>query len=566
MSQPPPYNRQASFTNLQALNPAGQPPGNLMDAEYNAIKTTLDAIDANLVLIQKDDGTLANQSVGPEQLSSEFLLGFTPPRPWATATSYSSSPASTVLHGTGLYICLVSHTSGNFNTDLGAGRWLLVVDLSTIPILTASQIGVTPDAGLVTSDVQTSLNAIDAGKAALSHTHPSSQISDSTAAGRAMLVAANVAAQQTLLGLGALAYLNTAPAVTNISAQLGFTGRISSTVPATTNDFTPTGWASNAVLQVTAALSFTITGFGATTDGDVKFVQNVSTFPMTLIPNSASSAAANRIGGPRPVVVGPGQAVLLQYDSVNTLWRIMSPIGGEPVRGSLRNLRVGNVANFLGDSAPGTPNSQAYINVDEIVLEDTNARPWTVSTVALIADATVVGANGIDAGSLANTTWYSLWVIGNPLTNTVAGLIGTSATAPTLPSGYTFKARVGWMRTDGSAHFLKTLQYGKTARYAAVAALPSMTTGSSTTTVAVANFVPTTAVKIALVLRSEGATTGAVSIAPNNTITAPPLRWAINANGGNDVIGEFMLEGSNVYYVSSGGASTGLDAYGWEDS
>jgi hypothetical protein len=51
-------------------------------------------------------------------------------------------------------------------------------------------IAVTPS-GSLTSNVQTSLQALDSGKAPISHTHPSSAISDSTAAGRALLTAAD---------------------------------------------------------------------------------------------------------------------------------------------------------------------------------------------------------------------------------------------------------------------------------------------------------------------------------------------------------------------------------------
>jgi hypothetical protein len=69
----------------------------------------------------------------------------------------------------------------------------------------ASQIAVTPS-GALTSDVQTSLQALDTGKAPLSHSQLSSTISDSTAAGRALLTAADVPTQQTLLGMTVLGF------------------------------------------------------------------------------------------------------------------------------------------------------------------------------------------------------------------------------------------------------------------------------------------------------------------------------------------------------------------------
>jgi len=61
----------------------------------------------------------------------------------------------------------------------------------------------------------------------------------------------------------------------------------------------------------------------------------------------------------------------------------------------------------------------------------------------------------LDTGSEAANTWYSLWAIHNPTTVTTAGLLSTSATAPTMPSGYTKKRRVGWIRNDASSNFLK---------------------------------------------------------------------------------------------------------------
>lgn len=53
----------------------------------------------------------------------------------------------------------------------------------------------------ISTATQTALNA----KAASTHTHPASDISDSTSAGRAVLTAANAAAQRTALGLGTVA-------------------------------------------------------------------------------------------------------------------------------------------------------------------------------------------------------------------------------------------------------------------------------------------------------------------------------------------------------------------------
>ena len=57
----------------------------------------------------------------------------------------------------------------------------------------------------VSTATQTALNALSAAKANAVHTHESTALTDSTAAGRALLTGADAAAQRTTLGLGTMA-------------------------------------------------------------------------------------------------------------------------------------------------------------------------------------------------------------------------------------------------------------------------------------------------------------------------------------------------------------------------
>lgn len=88
----------------------------------------------------------------------------------------------------------------------------------------------------------------------------------------------------------------------------------------------------------------------------------------------------------------------------------------------------------------------------------------TVSAGSLSISATTSGANGLDTGTIAANTWYAVYVIYNPTTMTSAGLISLSGTAPTLPSGYTYMARVGWVRYGASA-LVPSIQYGNRAMW-----------------------------------------------------------------------------------------------------
>src|SRR3546814_12831159 len=62
VAQPTPYTRQYDFTDHSTNSPTTPQPGVHLDAEFNAVKLTTDQIRANLALIQRDDGKIANRS------------------------------------------------------------------------------------------------------------------------------------------------------------------------------------------------------------------------------------------------------------------------------------------------------------------------------------------------------------------------------------------------------------------------------------------------------------------------------------------------------------------------
>ncbi len=76
------------------------------------------------------------------------------------------------------------------------------------------------------------------------------------------------------------------------------------------------------------------------------------------------------------------------------------------------------------------PTYQADIDVDELILQNEDGVCIRVPSVNLTVDITASGANGLDTGSEANSTWYYEWVIFNPTTEVTAGLLSTSSTFP----------------------------------------------------------------------------------------------------------------------------------------
>lgn len=76
-----------------------------------------------------------------------------------------------------------------------------------------------------------------------------------------------------------------------------------------------------------------------------------------------------------------------------------------------------------------------------------------------LAWAAGTGNGALDTGSIAISTWYHVHLICDGLGQTVDILISLSATAPTLPSGYTLFRRIGSMLTDSSSKWLLFQQF-----------------------------------------------------------------------------------------------------------
>lgn len=101
-----------------------------------------------------------------------------------------------------------------------------------------------------------------------------------------------------------------------------------------------------------------------------------------------------------------------------------------------------------------TPNTKIDISWNNLIVGTTQTQQTSILTL----DATTIGVNGLDTGSLANNTWYYLYAIHNG--NTVASLLSISSTNPTMPSGYTNKRLISSFLTNNSAYFYKQVQFG----------------------------------------------------------------------------------------------------------
>lgn len=124
------YDRQVNFTDFEILNPGDPPRGVDLDAEFNAVQQALDETQDRLRLVQRDDGALANESVGLDQLKTEAKIGVNTPADWAPFTQYAVND-SVIVNDGAWYIALQSHVSSDdFDNDLLSGYWEELIDLT----------------------------------------------------------------------------------------------------------------------------------------------------------------------------------------------------------------------------------------------------------------------------------------------------------------------------------------------------------------------------------------------------------------------------------------------------
>lgn len=157
MTLPTAYVRTYDFSNFAASNPSTPPPGSQLDAEFDAIRVTLDEVLTNVAYVVRDDGKLKNLVVTPDTLSSSTLAlltasAGTPRGAWVTATDYALKDL--VKQSGVLYLCLVAHTAGTFLTDLAAGKWGVMSGGA------ASDIAFTPTGSTSSTDVQAAIEEV----------------------------------------------------------------------------------------------------------------------------------------------------------------------------------------------------------------------------------------------------------------------------------------------------------------------------------------------------------------------------------------------------------------------
>lgn len=167
--QAPDYTPQTDFSDDEANNTGGRSTvrTDRVDAELDNISLSINAINGNLELIQRDDGQLTDGIVEPYNLSSAtkaYVLAtkWNARGLWATMQVYAVNDL--VDFNGAAYVCAIAHTSAVFATDYAAGRWQIFTSASS-----AGAINFTPTTNISATNVQSALEEVDVENRSMSN-------------------------------------------------------------------------------------------------------------------------------------------------------------------------------------------------------------------------------------------------------------------------------------------------------------------------------------------------------------------------------------------------------------
>lgn len=206
----------------------------------------------------------------------------------------------------------------------------------------------------------------------------------------------------------------------------------------------------------------TITGFGAASD----VAYPIYRFLFTGISVLTYNATSMILPGNSNITTAVGDSGVALYLG-GTNWQVVdyTRANGQPLNFSssfLQNYIAGLTLSTAGGSAGfGIATGEAA--------DSTNAQVMLLGTALAKTTASWASGNGgsLDTGAIANSTWYSVFLIYRTDTGVADVVVSLSATSPTLPTNYTLFRRIGSMKTDGSAHWLAFTQNGNIFTWAA---------------------------------------------------------------------------------------------------
>lgn len=514
MANPSPYTIAYSFSGFQANNPATPLPAPQLDSELGNVSASIASIISALGSVRRADGLLTNGIVTYDSLAPALqTAGIAPANAWQTGIAYAAN--TNAIQSGGLYRCLVAHASGVFATDLAAGLWVFVANLaaafaagtnlqlvgsvfSVIPSPVFSGVPTAPTAAAGANSTQLATTAyLDSKLGAASGI--------ATLDGGGKLTSSQIPAAL----VGAVVYQGTWNANTNtpaLASGVGAKGNYYkvSVAGSTVIDgigqwnigdtiiFDGTTWD-----KIDGIASEVITVVGRFGNVTLAFTDFSGQATLAQLPTLAANTVLGSIAGGTPIALSTAQHTSLVNAFTTTLSGAVPAPGtstGKLLRddgtwvtaagsGTVTNVATGDgliggpvtttgtlaadpaiFRGFLAGLTLSTAGASATFAVSAgVAVDSTNA--GFMKLAAAISKTTAswavgTGNGALDTGAIANSTWYHVHEIKRTDTGVVDVLVSLSATAPTMPTSYTLFRRIGSMKTNGSAQWIKFIQDG----------------------------------------------------------------------------------------------------------
>lgn len=536
MAYPPEYVPSFNFTDFQTANPTTPLPGNKVDIELNNIETSITDIIANSMLIQRSDGALANESVGPDQLQSAVTLGLNTVTNWAEFTQYN--PFNGVWYNSALYFCLVKHiSSASFTADLAAGDWSVLVDFS-IPLAAASASAATASTAAATAVAQGAIATTQAGNSSTSAAAAlASQIASAASAASAGSSSTAASGFATAAGVSAAA-----AAAAAIQAAASLTGTSTTSLAIGTGSKTFTTQAGLSILVGAYVLAASNSGPTNFMQGQVTAYSGTSLTVNMLTTGGSGTKTDWNITVSAPSVVGGASLSVAQTWTAlqNYALAISTAAGG----GAYGNQIQPTYTRSTGESA-------ALIGNYNLV---TKVGAGNITTSGALGDGThalagvAAGVTNTDSGTVSGIVAYAVYGHGNQGSGTVGVSTGLYVPTPQASTSHPITTVYGILVGD---HSSPGFGGGITNGYAISTAAGlhqfggAVAIGNTPTTTAQLNVTAQINTAVVLQLQGTGAQTGAL--------------LTLSANGG--IVGQVDHTG-NFAIGSSSSPSNTLDVTG----
>lgn len=109
-----------------------------------------------------------------------------------------------------------------------------------------------------------------------------------------------------------------------------------------------------------------------------------------------------------------------------------------------------------------TTSPTTVLNISTGSCYDSSTTFQMISTSVLTISTAIVGAGGLDTGTITASKLYYVYIIGDIYgLNPLSAMISLSSTGPTMPSGYNMYRKVDYVRINASSQFTLARWMGK---------------------------------------------------------------------------------------------------------